>query len=249
MRPHSRSSLSSSMANLNISSSFSLNDVSSLDESTMSMNTSRSYAINSINGTNTGMNESSVVCHTTPTLTSEFDECEIQWQEIQAVVSLLEPGHSVDTLISSAEAVLTALENNIQLSEKRKRLILQRVSRLMDSKDAELLLKLTSIIFKLSPVGTFLLSTTRLLYHLSKKEENDKLFSHERIIEPLLRVIADGSAVSSWDILFFSVGTLKNISQDSNNAKILAQKGAINSLAKLVHETMKVSQVPFPPVI
>lgn len=94
-----------------------------------------------------------------------------------------------------------------------------------------------------------LLSTCRVLFKLSKSDENDTLFNELGITQSLLRLIStdewkrspdpDSTLESSttvldvypYDVLIYAIGTLKNVSQAADSQQQLVKSGAVAALA------------------
>eukprot|EP00930_Biecheleria_cincta_P018038 TRINITY_DN14177_c0_g1_i2.p1 TRINITY_DN14177_c0_g1~~TRINITY_DN14177_c0_g1_i2.p1 ORF type:complete len:868 (-),score=162.47 TRINITY_DN14177_c0_g1_i2:21-2624(-) len=128
--------------------------------------------------------------------------------------------------------------------------LLREVMGLMDAKDV----KDAKCIFKLARCALALLSLegatkgvpvsgvqaayqniSQVLFKYSQKEGHDTDFLTERLIEPLIEVLeSDTPACASSDLRVYIVGVLKNVSNDSSNAKFLVQRGAVGSLFRLL---------------
>ncbi len=158
------------------------------------------------------------------------------WAGINALLQVMDPDNDSDAIKEAADSVfllLTTHQN--QLSENQQRVILQRVSKLMDNKEPLILFKATAIILQLSPDGPFLLSTCKLLFQLSKQSECDKHFREEKVLDPLIRLLRNPKQEKSWDTWLFAIAALKNISTDSTEIqKLLLKQHIISVLSNVI---------------
>ena len=135
------------------------------------------------------------------------------------------------------------------------RIVVGRLSRLTEehNSDAKMLLAIGRVLLQaISRRGSGLQSTCRMLFKLSKNEKNDELFNAAHIIEPLISLVireaaeigGDAAApttksgkrvVTACDILVYAIGTLKNIShQSQENQKRLGQQGIFAAMAEVL---------------
>eukprot|EP00435_Cladocopium_sp_Y103_P002839 s4514_g1.t1 len=126
--------------------------------------------------------------------------------------------------------------------------LLREIMGLMDVKD----LKDSKYLFKLARCALALLSVdaatagvpisgvqaayqniAQVLFKYSQKEPggNDAEFLSAKLIEPLIEVL---ESTSDSYLQVYIVGILKNVSNDSANQKLLAQRGAVTALFKLM---------------
>jgi hypothetical protein len=124
--------------------------------------------------------------------------------------------------------------------------------------DAPLLLATSRVLLQvISKRGPGLLSTCRMLFKLSKNERNDAAFHDAHIIEPLISLVIREAAqmgtdtaaavpkgkkraVTSFDVLVYSIGTLKNISQQSQtNQKRMSQQGVFAAMAEVLSSAVR----------
>jgi len=145
--------------------------------------------------------------------------------------------------------------------------ISEHVFRLMDSSNAELLLKACGIILRIVKSKQPLLQASKLVYRLSKDTANDAIFRREGLLEPLLRTVhvmvasisgAASSAASMHEPLVYLNGCLKNVSNDTPNQRGLVKLGALQVLGTLLTQlanqaestgsgTSSSAQAPDPP--
>ncbi|GAX78023.1 hypothetical protein CEUSTIGMA_g5465.t1 [Chlamydomonas eustigma] len=122
--------------------------------------------------------------------------------------------------------------------------ISEHVFRLMDSTNAELLIKGCGIVLRVVKSRLPLLQASKLLYRLSKDTANDALFRKEKLLEPIIRtvsvMVASSSSTSGpssmHEPLVYLNGCLKNVSNDTSNQKALVKLGALHVMAGLLKQ-------------
>eukprot|EP00742_Colponemidia_sp_Colp-10_P010569 GILJ01011618.1.p1 GENE.GILJ01011618.1~~GILJ01011618.1.p1 ORF type:complete len:893 (+),score=114.41 GILJ01011618.1:70-2748(+) len=144
--------------------------------------------------------------------------------------------------------VIQDLESEVEsdMSSELRYELLRGVMGLLDCKHAQVLLRLcrctlrllTNHVESLSAEGATagLLNTSKLLFKLSKKTENDNLFLQEKLLLPLLTVLetAKTPKTQSSDLILYISGTLKNLSHHQENQRIMAELGCISILSRLL---------------
>jgi hypothetical protein len=163
------------------------------------------------------------------------------WNGVQSLLQLMDPENNSDRIMEAADSLFLILaSHHDEFSDNQQRTILQRVSKLMDNKDAQILFKMTAIILQLSPDGPFLLSTCKLLFSLSKKTDCDKMFREEKVLDPLIKLLRNQKQEKSWETWLFSIAALKNISTDSQENQIILLKYRV--IAVLSHILQLIDQ-------
>lgn len=84
------------------------------------------------------------------------------------------------------------------------------------------------IIYQVGAGGSSLIVVCKKLYKLSKEDANDNKFREYELLEPLLKLSdyrLDSS--SAFEIMLYSVGSLKNISHNEANLQELSKLGAV----------------------
>eukprot|EP01043_Picozoa_sp_COSAG02_P007875 COSAG02_NODE_243_length_27457_cov_16.852328_14_plen_757_part_00 len=138
------------------------------------------------------------------------------------------------------------------------RIVVSRLSRMTEehNSDAKMLLAIGRVLLQaISRRGSGLQSTCRMLFKLSKTEKNDELFNAAHIIEPLISLVireaaeigGDAAAaaapptrsgkrvVTACDVLVYAIGTLKNISnQSQENQQRLGQQGVFAAMSEVL---------------
>ncbi|MEW5313475.1 MAG: hypothetical protein WDW38_005041 [Sanguina aurantia] len=119
--------------------------------------------------------------------------------------------------------------------------ICEHVFELMDSPNAEILMKACSVVLRVVKSRTPLLQAAKVLYRLSKDTGNDALFKREGLLEPMLSTVhvmvlhsSSGGGTSMHEPLIFLNGCLKNVSNDGANQKTLVRLGAVHVLSLLL---------------
>jgi len=89
--------------------------------------------------------------------------------------------------------------------------------------------------FQTSGVQQAYLNISQGLFKYSQKDEHDADFLGEHLIEPLLEVLdSDAPECASNDLRVYVAGILKNISHNEENQRVLAERGAVTTLFKLL---------------
>jgi hypothetical protein len=206
-------------------------------------------------------------------------------QAIKDVLPKLNPSSDVESLCEVCDQLnqqVDLLTKTVEPSTDVfivQKLALHALCKLMGRTQPVLLVKLARIVLKLitTPlldadavgsievpggqqtikVGHALLTTSKLLWQLSKDEANDALFKKEQASVALLAVLeqalqcmrrtkkskskskpSDKPKVSgltfAFDVLIFVCGTLKNVSNSESNQRMLCQQGAVHCLSKVM---------------
>ena len=109
-------------------------------------------------------------------------------------------------------------------------LLLKSVFKLLDIEDAQLQMKLSEIILKYRVSGNNLNNVCKLVFKLSKIEENDVLFAESNLLDLLLDVIV-ATEEQSVDVLVYVFGALKFLTSNSELLEKLVTIGLIPTIA------------------
>ncbi|KAI8853575.1 armadillo-type protein [Chytridium lagenaria] len=104
------------------------------------------------------------------------------------------------------------------------------------------------ILIRLTHDERVLLNTFKLLFKLSKNERNDRLFQSKRVLGSILDFMRPSSIPESQglkniygsrcDLLIYAAGTLKNISNNDSNQKVLLQCGCVPHLTEVIQSIL-----------
>ncbi|XP_036370751.1 armadillo repeat-containing protein 2-like isoform X2 [Octopus sinensis] len=143
---------------------------------------------------------------------------------------------AADQICSTAESLYNLLEkeNLFGRNYKQRSTILKAVFKLLDFDNADVLLSMAEIILAFRVTGKNLLSTCKLVFKVSRNEQNDPLFLKGHILAQLLQVVPISDPVSCSEALTYCVGTLKLLSGNSSIMKELVHRECIELLTSLL---------------
>ncbi|KAG2381963.1 hypothetical protein C9374_005755 [Naegleria lovaniensis] len=186
---------------------------------------------------------------------SRSNEC--KEEEVSETVTYDKIWHSIDSIVTSLETLneeqlLDTMDSLHLLIEKlqptpkddeRKGVLVSKLSKFLDIGNAELTVKICSIILTVTRIGQHILQICKIMFKISKQEKYDKLFKDDKIILPILHLLNQEFTTESyhvsWEILLFTIGTLKNISYDSNNQKTLVKHHIVSQLSLLMSSALR----------
>ena len=148
-----------------------------------------------------------------------------------------------DKLIDSFDSLYLLVEKLPTGKEEKRAELVSTLSKYLDIGNATVIVKICSIILKVCSNGSHILQTCKILFKISKQEKYDKLFKDDKIILPLVHLLYQEFTTEnyniSWEILLFAIGTLKNISYDSRNQKVLVKHNTVSLLSLLLSSAMR----------
>lgn len=151
-------------------------------------------------------------------------------------LAMLKERKAVDQMLIVAENLYTLLERENLLARncKQRSLILKAVFKLLDYDHPAVWLSLSQLILSFQVTGKNLLNACKLVFKVSRNEQNDPLFLRGHILEQLQQVIRAAEPASCPDALIYCVGALKLLSGSSAIMKELVQKDCIETLTLLL---------------
>ncbi|MBN3319339.1 ARMC2 protein, partial [Atractosteus spatula] len=179
-----------------------------------------------------------------PRTTEDESEESFVWKSrIFPVLQELESpshGNSLEQLCDACDRLHRILDESNLLGRKcrRRAILLKTLFKLIDMGSDQLNLQLTKLILALSVTGNNLLNVCKLIFKISRSENNDSLFQNSSIIDSLLSVLCSENIFSVAEALLYCMGTLKFLSGNSSLLKLLQNKGAVSILLQL---TMKLN--------
>lgn len=163
------------------------------------------------------------------------------WGSIDSIVVSLETLN--EEQLSDTLDSLHLLVEKLQKEDERKAVLVSKLSKFLDMGNAEITVKICSIILKLTRIGQHILQICKILFKISKQEKYDKLFKDDKILVPIILLLNQDFVTESynvsWEILLFSIGTLKNISYDSHNQKTLVKHNIVSQLSLLMSSALR----------
>lgn len=110
---------------------------------------------------------------------------------------------------------------------KRRSGILRALFRLIDLNSARLNLHIAKLCLSLCVSGNNLLNICKLVFQISRSENNDILFQNNSIIDSLLDILSKEDVSASGEALLYCVGTLKFLSGNSAILRLLLDKNFV----------------------
>lgn len=169
------------------------------------------------------------------------------WNSIETILGSLEQCEDEDALMDSLDSILLLVDKlktvHNPVEDEKKINFIGRLSKYIDIENGPRAVKCCSIILRVTTFGYQILHICKILFKISKQEKNDKVFKDDSIIAPLVRLLnqefsTDNYSVS-WEILLFTIGTLKNISYDNFNQKLLIKHNTISLLSLLLSSALR----------
>ncbi|XP_029965470.1 armadillo repeat-containing protein 2 [Salarias fasciatus] len=145
---------------------------------------------------------------------------------------------SVDRLCDLCDRLHGALAEADMLGRRCKRRsgILRALFRLIDLNSVQLNLHVAKLCLALCVSENNLLNICKLVFQISRSENNDIFFQRNSIIDLLLDVLSREEVSSSGEALLYCVGTLKFLSGNSVLLRLLLEKNCIGVTQKLLQK-------------
>ncbi|XP_029451163.1 armadillo repeat-containing protein 2 [Rhinatrema bivittatum] len=177
-----------------------------------------------------------------PSSESETKEEAGFWNEkIAPVLHELEPAHiegNVESLCHACTRLHQALEEGNMLGRrcKRRALVLKTLYKLVDIGSDQLGLKLAKVILALKVSGKNLLNVCKLVFKISRSENNDLLFQKDSLFDSLLEVLKSEELIANREAFLYCLGTIKFLSGNAELLKDILAKGAVETLVHLMKQ-------------
>ncbi|XP_030055047.1 armadillo repeat-containing protein 2 isoform X2 [Microcaecilia unicolor] len=158
------------------------------------------------------------------------------WKEkITPLLNELDPDHtevSIESLCHACTRLHQALEEGNMLGRrcKRRALILKTLYRLVDIGSDQLSLKLAKVILALKVSGKNLLNVCKLLFKISRSDDNDLLFQKYSMFDSLLEVLQSEDLIANGEAFLYCLGAIKFLSGNTELLKDILAKGAVETL-------------------
>ncbi|XP_066248328.1 armadillo repeat-containing protein 2 isoform X2 [Euwallacea similis] len=107
---------------------------------------------------------------------------------------------------------------NSKVSSKLKIVILKTLYRFVESKNEDILISIAQIILAVKVTGNNLSGVCKLIFKISKNDENDNLFMRKNLLELFLDALGRSSPVDDAEACVYAYGALKFLTM---NTKIL----------------------------
>ncbi|KAJ8275226.1 hypothetical protein COCON_G00098510 [Conger conger] len=115
----------------------------------------------------------------------------------------------------------------------RRGVLLRALFRLIDVGSARLTLELAELILALSVSGNNLLNICKLVFKISRSENNDTLFQNNSIVDSLVCVLRSEDVLSAAEAALYCMGTLKFLSGNRALLRALVAAGCVPALLRL----------------
>nr|XP_033792028.1 armadillo repeat-containing protein 2 isoform X2 [Geotrypetes seraphini] len=162
------------------------------------------------------------------------------WKEkIAPLLNDLEPDHtevSVESLCHGCIRLHQALEEGNMLGRrcKKRALILKTLYKLVDIGSDQLSLKLAKVILGLKVSGKNLLNVCKLIFKISRSDNNDLLFQKDSMFDSLLEVLKSEELIANGESFLYCLGAIKFLSGNTELLKDILAKGAVETLVQLM---------------
>ncbi|OCT80393.1 armadillo repeat-containing protein 2 [Xenopus laevis] len=183
-----------------------------------------------------------------PESTVSEEETRLWNEKICPIVQDLEAAqheNNQDDLCSLCVKLHEVLEEENMLGKKCKWrvVVLKTLFKLVDMGSDKLGIILAKLILALKVSGRNLLNTCKLIFKISRSENNDSLFQNGNIIDSLLEVLQSEDVRTNSEAFLYSMGSIKFLSGNTMILNDLLRKQAIEILVKLMKEVTRTSKV------
>ncbi|XP_067841101.1 armadillo repeat-containing protein 2 isoform X2 [Heptranchias perlo] len=176
------------------------------------------------------------------TYEGETEEEILYWNmKIQPILDELKPlnsGNDVEHLCKTCYRLHCTLQEGNMLGKmcKRRAILLKTLYKLVDVGSDQLSVELAKLILALKVSGKNLLNVCKLMFKVSRSENNDALFQNDNILDCLLDVFSFIDPLGNIDAFLYCMGTIKFLSGNMILLKDLLNKGLVETLVQLMKE-------------
>ncbi|XP_071997921.1 armadillo repeat-containing protein 2 isoform X3 [Engystomops pustulosus] len=186
---------------------------------------------------------------------SPLNELETEWERsywdehispiLQDLEEVQQDGNPED-LCSLCVKLWKTLDDGNMLGKKCKRRshILKILYKLVDVHSDRLGLTLAKLIFELRVSGKNLLNICKLVFKISRSENNDSLFQSDNMMGVLLEVLQNEDAHANSEAFLYCLGTIKFLSGNTLLLNELLKKEAVEILVELMEQILHFNTVP-----
>ncbi|KAE8602744.1 hypothetical protein XENTR_v10014105 [Xenopus tropicalis] len=179
---------------------------------------------------------------------TEADEETRFWDEkICPIVQDLNTAHyekNLDDLCSLCVKLHKVLEEENMLGKRCKWrvVLLKTLFKLVDLGSDKLGIILAKLILSLKVSGRNLLNICKLIFKISRSENNDCLFQNDEIIDSLLEILQSEDVQTNSEAFLYCMGSIKFLSGNTAILNDLLRKQAVEILVKLMKEVTRSSK-------
>ncbi|KAM7340568.1 hypothetical protein ACRRTK_001183 [Alexandromys fortis] len=171
---------------------------------------------------------------------TEIEVDEVFWKtRIEPILRELEKEDDVEATCAACTQLHHTLEEGRLLGKKfrGRSVLLKTLYKLVDAGSDPLSLKLAKLILALKVSRKNLLNVCKLVFKISRSEENDALMQTDNILESLLEVLRAEDLHSNSEAFLYCMGALKFISGSPGFLAEMVGKGAVEILTTLIKQT------------
>ncbi|XP_066463609.1 armadillo repeat-containing protein 2 isoform X2 [Eleutherodactylus coqui] len=184
------------------------------------------------------------------------NESETEWERhywnenILPILQALEAAHQVDgnleDLCSLCAKLWKTLDDGSMLEKrcKRRSQILKTLYKLVDVGSDKLGLTLAKLILELRVSGKNLLNICKLVFKISRSENNDCLFQCDNMMGVLLEVLQNEDVHANSEAFLYCLGTIKFLSGNKVLLQELLKRQAVEILIELMKQIIQFNTVP-----
>lgn len=186
---------------------------------------------------------------------STMNESETEWERsywkenISPILQALEAEQqegNLEDLYSLCVKLWKTLDDGNMLGKqcKRRSHILKTLYKLVDVGSDRLGLTLAKLILELRVSGKNLLNICKLVFKISRSENNDCLFQCDNMMGVLLEVLQNEDAQANSEAFLYCLGTIKFLSGNTVLLNELLKKQAVEILVELMKQIIRFNTVP-----
>ncbi|KAL1770207.1 armadillo repeat-containing protein 2 [Sigmodon hispidus] len=170
---------------------------------------------------------------------TEIEVDGVFWEtRIEPILQELETEEDIESMCAACTKLHHTLEDGRMLRKKFKgrSILLKTLYKLVDADSDSLSLKLAKLILALKVSRKNLLNVCKLVFKISRSEDNDVLMQKDNILESLLEVLRDEDLQSNTEAFLYCMGALKFLSGSPGFLPEMINKGAVETLMKLIKQ-------------
>ncbi|XP_073483147.1 armadillo repeat-containing protein 2 isoform X2 [Aquarana catesbeiana] len=183
------------------------------------------------------------------------NETETEWEtdywndNISAILKDLEAAEqdkNVEDLCSLCVKLQKTLEDGNMLGKqcKWRSIILKTMYKLIDIGSDRLCLNLAKLILALKVSGKNLLNICKLIFKISRSENNDRLFQNDDLLGVLLEVLQNEDVQANSEAFLYCLGTIKFLSGNTALRSELLRKRTVEILLELMKQIIHFNSSP-----
>nr|XP_048281310.1 armadillo repeat-containing protein 2 isoform X2 [Myodes glareolus] len=170
---------------------------------------------------------------------TEIEVDEVFWKaRIEPILRELGKEDDIEAMCAACTQLHHTLEEGRLLGKKfrGRNVLLKMLYKLVDAGSDPLSLKLAKLILALKVSRKNLLNVCKLVFKISRSEENDALMQSDNILESLLEVLRAEDLQSNPEAFLYCMGALKFISGSPGFLTEMVSKGAVETLTTLMKQ-------------